>query len=401
MSASDFMTRAESGRGDVVAFLRDLIALPSPSCAEEAVARRVTAEMDAVGFDDARIDPMGNVVGRIGNGSFELLLDAHMDTVGIGDRSAWPHDPFAGKVEEGTVFGRGASDNKGALAAQVHAGKLIAERGLDGADVTVYVAGTVMEEDCDGLALGYLIESLGGVDAVVLGECTNLAVYRGHRGRMEMKVTTKGISAHASAPERGTNAVTAMAPIVAEVDALDGRLATDAFLGKGTIAVTKIECETASLNAIPDACTIYLDRRLTDGETRASAIAEVESLADGTGATVEVPEYAEPSYTGLVLTTDKYYPTWVLDADHSLVRAGVAAAEAALGRTPAVDKWTFSTNGVSSAGRLGIPTIGFGPSEERWAHTVLDQCPVDDLVASVAFYAALPRAVAGQGVKPR
>jgi putative selenium metabolism hydrolase len=331
----------------------------------------------------------------------KLLLDAHMDTVGVGDRSAWPHDPFAGKVENDIVFGRGASDNKGALAAQVHAGELMAERGLDGADVTVYVVGTVMEEDCDGLALGYVIESLGGVDLVVLGECTNLAVYRGHRGRMEMKVATKGLSAHASAPERGTNAVTAMAPIVADVDALDARLATDAFLGKGTIAVTKIECETPSLNAIPDSCTIYLDRRLTQGETRDSAIAEVQELAARTGATVEVLEYAEPSYTGLVLTTDKYYPAWVLDPEHPLVRAGVAAGEAALGRTPVVDKWIFSTNGVSSAGSLGIPTIGFGPSEERWAHTVLDQCPVDDLVASMAFYAALPRAVIEQEVKPR
>jgi putative selenium metabolism hydrolase len=397
----DYRSHAESLRTEVVRFLRELIALPSPSCGEGEVAQRVGAEMEALGYDDARIDPMGNAVGRIGTGSVKLLLDAHMDTVGIGDRSAWPHDPFAGKVDNGIVFGRGASDNKGALAAQVYAGKLIAERGLDGADVTVYVVGTVMEEDCDGLALGYLIESLGGVDAVVLGECTNLAVYRGHRGRMEIKVTTKGLSAHASAPERGANAVTAMAPIVSEIDALNGRLASDDFLGRGSIAVSKIECETASLNAIPDSCSIYLDRRLTEGETRDSAVAQVEDVARGAEATVEVLEYAEPSFTGLVLPTDKYYPTWVLDPSHALVRAGVAAAEAALDHTPAVGKWTFSTNGVSSAGRLGIPTIGFGPSEEKWAHTVLDQCPVEDLVAAMAFYAALPRAVITEGVEKR
>jgi putative selenium metabolism hydrolase len=384
-----------------VRFLRELIALPSPSRGEEAVARRVVAEMEALGYDDARIDPMGNAVGRIGDGAVKLLLDAHMDTVGIGDQSAWPHDPFEGKVENGVVFGRGASDNKGALAAQVYAGKLIAERGLDGADVSVYIVGTVMEEDCDGLALGYVIESLGGVNLVVLGECTNLGVYRGHRGRMEMKVTTKGLSAHASAPERGVNAVTAMAPIVLDITSLNSRLANDAFLGKGSIAISKIECETASLNAIPDSCTIYVDRRLTEGETRDSAVAELESIARGTEAMVEVLEYSEPSYTGLVLPTDKYFPTWVLEPDHAFVRAGVEAAQAALGRTPTVDKWTFSTNGVASAGRLGIPTIGFGPSEETWAHTVLDQCPVADLVAAMAFYAALPRAVTNEEVEER
>jgi putative selenium metabolism hydrolase len=255
-----------------------------------------------------------------------------------------------------------------------------------------------MEEDCDGLALGYaLTQTIPGADAVVLGECTNLALYRGHRGRMEMTVTTEGTSAHASAPERGQNAVTAMAPIVMEVSDLNDRLADDAFLGKGTVAVTKIECDTASVNAIPDACTIYLDRRLTSGESRESALKEVESLPSMAEARLEIPSYGRPSYSGHVIETDKYFPTWALEEDHSLVRAGVAAAKTALGDAPHVGKWTFSTNGVSSAGRLGIPTVGFGPSEERWAHTVLDQCPVDHLVASIAFYAALPAAMTHEG----
>jgi putative selenium metabolism hydrolase len=395
---SEYLRLAADMRADVVDFLREIVSLPSPSGGEQEVAERVLREMKALGYEEAGIDPLGNAVGRVGNGRTRLLLDAHMDTVGVGDAAAWPHDPFEGKVADGVVFGRGASDNKGALAAQVYAGRLLAERALDGADVTVYVVGTVMEEDCDGLALGYAIEQLGGVDAVVLGECTNLSVHRGHRGRMEMKVVTKGISSHASAPERGRNAVTAMAPLVLDVDALNHRLPDDDFLGGGTVAVTKIECETASLNAIPDLCAIYLDRRLTQGETRASALAEIEALAPAGDTAVEVLTYARPSYTGLALRTDKYYPTWQLGPDHPLVRAGVAAGERALGSRPAVGKWTFSTNGVSSAGRLGIPTIGFGPSEERWAHTVWDQCPIEHLVASIAYYAALPAAVTEMGV---
>lgn len=388
---SEYLHAADNYRDSVTEFLRDLIALPSPSCEEKAVAERVVEEMKSLGYEEAFIDPMGNAVGRVGEGPTKIVLDAHMDTVGVGNPMAWPHDPFEGKITDGVVFGRGASDNKGALAAQVYAGKLMSERGLDGANVSMYVVGTVMEEDCDGLALGYVLtETITGVDAVVLGECTNLDVYRGHRGRMEMKVVTTGLSSHASAPERGDNAVSRMAPIVLAVEHLNQKLADDAFLGKGTVATTKIECDTASLNAIPDSCAIYLDRRLTAGETRASAVGEIEALLPR-GATVEVLKYAEPSHTGMVLETDKYYPTWVLDEDHSLMKAGIAAGEAALGRTPSSGRWTFSTNGVSSAGMLGIPTIGFGPSQEKWAHSVLDQCPVDDLVASIAYYAALPR----------
>jgi putative selenium metabolism hydrolase len=396
---TELMAQAGSYRDDVTGFLRDIIAIPSPSCREKNVAERVVTEMNRLGYDEAFIDPMGNAIGRIGDGALKLVLDAHMDTVGIGDPGAWPHDPFTGKLDDGIVYGRGASDNKGAVAAEVYGGKLMKDRSLDGADVTVYVVGTVMEEDCDGLALGYVLsETISDVNAVLLGECTNLAVYRGHRGRMEIRVTTKGSSAHASAPERGDNAVAAMAPVVTEIGSLNERLRNDDFLGKGTIAVTKIECDTASLNAIPDRCSIYLDRRLTEGETLDSAIEEVASLASAKNCAIEVLTYAEPAYTGLVLETEKYFPTWTLEVEHPLVRAGVSAAEIALGSSPSVDKWTFSTNGVSSAGRLGIPTIGFGPSEERWAHTVDDQCPVDHLVAAMAFYAALPTPVA-EGMK--
>jgi putative selenium metabolism hydrolase len=397
MSAGSMLGDAEERREDVTTFLRDLIAIPSPSCGEADVAQRVLVEMKRLAYDEAYTDPMGNVIGRVGDGALKLVLDAHLDTVGVGDPQRWPQDPYAGALRDGIVFGRGASDNKGAVAAQVYAGAVLAQRGLEGADVTVYVVGTVMEEDCDGLALGYVLsETIGGADAVVLGECTGLDVYRGHRGRMEMKVTKVGRSAHASAPERGDNAVTAMAPLVIDVHALNQRLEPGGLLGKGTIAVSKIECATASLNAIPDLCSIYLDRRLGDGETQDSALSEMRSLPHFGNASIDVPLYAEPSYTGMTLKTEKYYPTWLLEDGHVLVRAGLAAGEAVMGRRPDVGQWTFSTNGVASAGRMGIPTIGFGPSEERWAHTVEDQCPVDHLVTSMAFYAALPRALADE-----
>jgi putative selenium metabolism hydrolase len=391
---------AQSYRDDVTGFLRDIVAIPSPSGGEGDVAKRIVEEMERLGYDEAGTDGMGSVIGRIGNGARKIVLDAHIDTVGVGDPASWAYDPYEGKVENDIVFGRGTSDNKGAVAAQVYSGKVMKDLGIADTDATVYVVGTVMEEDCDGLALGYaLTESLEGVSAVILGEATGGLVYRGHRGRMEIKVTTKGVSAHASAPERGDNAITAMAPLVAEIDELNERLAVDEFLGKGTVAVTKIECETPSLNAIPDSCTIYLDRRLTVGEDRDSAIDEVMSLASAQGVGVEILGYQEPAYTGLVVPTEKYFPTWVLPEDHPVVVAGVLAGEKAFGAAPATGRWVFSTNGISSMGRLGIPTIGYGPSEERWAHSVLDQCPIEDLVNSMAYYAALPEAFAQAGIQ--
>lgn len=396
---SEYLEAAERYRDDVTAFLRELVALPSPSGGEEAVSRHIVARMEALGYDDAFVDEMGNAVGRIGSGSTTIVFDSHIDTVGIGDPDAWTFDPYEGKVEDGVVYGRGAGDDKGCMAAMVYAGKVMAERGLDGADATVYVIGTVMEEDCDGLALGHaLTETIPSPGCVIIGESTNLDIYRGQRGRMEMKVTITGRSAHASAPERGVNAVALMAPLIEEVTALNERLTPHDFLGKGTVAVTKVECETASLNAIPASCTIYLDRRLTAGETLESAVKEIESLPSAGEAKVEVLRYAEPSWTGKTIETDKYYPTWVLEEDHPLVASAASAVETALGSKPGISKWVFSTNGVSSAGRLGIPTVGFGPGIETHAHTTEDQCPIEHLVRAVAGYAAMPKAICDGGL---
>ncbi|HEX9636656.1 MAG TPA: YgeY family selenium metabolism-linked hydrolase [Acidobacteriota bacterium] len=373
-------------------FLRDIIAIPSPSGGESAVAQRILEEMQALGYDEARLDAYGNVLGRIGRGSPAVLFDSHIDTVGVGDRAAWPWDPFQGKEEDGWIYGRGASDNKGGLAAMVHAGGLIRDLGLH-ADCTVYVCGSVCEEDSDGIGYKGLFE-LEKIrpDYVVLGECTDLAIYRGHRGRMEIRATIRGRSCHASAPERGDNPITKMAQFLPRIPELNGRLKDDAFLGKGTIAATKIECQTPSLNAVPDSCTVYFDRRLTRGETKQTAVAELEQIF-GAAAEVEILEYDQPSHTGARLAMEKYYPTWVLDEDHVLVQAGVDAFRGLFGKPPKVDKWTFSTNGVYTMGVAGVPTIGLGPAREEYAHSVQDRVEVEDLVQAMAFYAAVPGAL--------
>ncbi|MCK5582665.1 MAG: M20/M25/M40 family metallo-hydrolase, partial [Elusimicrobiales bacterium] len=209
---------------NIVNFARDLVRISSFSMKEGPVAKRILKEMKKVGFDKAKIDKMGNVIGFIGKGKKKIMMDAHMDTVGVGDKSAWKIDPFAGILKNGVIYGRGATDQKLSMASMVYAGKIIKELKLYN-DFTLMIVGSCQEEDCDGLPLLHIInkEKLKP-DFVILTEPTNLAVYRGHRGRMEMKVIVKGKSCHASAPERGDNAVIKMTAIAQEITALNKKL---------------------------------------------------------------------------------------------------------------------------------------------------------------------------------
>lgn len=381
---------AQEYQEDMVKFLRDIIAIPSVSCHEQAVVERIAAEMQRQGFDEVRLDRIGNVIGRVGHGPLKILYDSHIDTVGIADPKAWDCDPFLGKVVDGVVHGRGASDNKAAIATMVYGARIMKD--LDLSELcTLYVVGVVEEESCDGWAVKEMIEHEGVVpDYVVLGECTDLAIYRGHRGRIEFKIVTKGVSCHASAPERGENAVYKMLPIIAGIEALQGKLADHAFLGRGSIAVTMMECKTGSLNTVPDECTIYIDRRTTVGETLETCFAEILALPGMAEARLEMLQYDDPSWTGYAKRVDKYFPTWMLEEDHVLVESGVHTAELLFAEKPRIDKWAFGTDGSSLMGKLSIPTIGFGPSEEKWAHTVHDQVSLDHLRKATMFYALFP-----------
>ncbi|OGR79075.1 MAG: selenium metabolism hydrolase [Elusimicrobia bacterium GWC2_64_44] len=377
---------------DMIKFMRDMIAIPSESCQEKAVVLRIKKEMQKTGFDKITIDPMGNIIGRIGKGKTVIAMDAHIDTVGIGSLKEWKWNPYKGKVDKGIIYGRGASDQEGGMVSMVYAGKILKDLGLD-KDFTLYVVGSVQEEDCDGLCWQYIYkEDKLRPDCVIITEPTNLNIYRGHRGRMEIAVTTYGVSCHGSAPERGKNAVYMMAKVANEIEKLNTRLKGDKFLGKGTVTISYIDCKTPSLCAVPNQSYIHLDRRLTKGETKALAVKQVTDAVKRTGLKpsefkVEVLRYDTPSYTGLKYPTEKYYPTWVLEESHPVCKAGVKTFENAFGKAPLVDKWTFSTNGIATMGMFGIPTIGFGPANEKFAHSVNDQVPVDHLVKAAAFYA--------------
>jgi putative selenium metabolism hydrolase len=383
---------AQSYEADIVQFLRDLIAIPAESCQEGPVIQRIRQEMEKVGFDEIRVDPLGNILGRIGSGKHVIMMDSHTDTVGVGDPKEWAWDPYHGKVEDGYIYGRGACDQRAGMASMVYAGKLIKQLGLLG-DYTLYVVGSVQEEDCDGLPWLYILKEDGiHPECVVITEPSQLRIYRGHRGRMEIEVHLRGKSCHASAPERGDNPIYKMSRLVEEVEKLNTRLREDPFLGKGSIAVTEIRSLSPSLCAVPRACSIHLDRRLTAGETKESALAEVKALPGAENAEIEILTYETPSYTGLKYPMEKYYPTWVLAESDPLAKAAVSAYQSLWHKPPVVDKWTFSTNGVGSMGLMGVPTIGFGPGEEEVAHSVGERVPIRHLVEAAQFYAAFPLA---------
>ena len=393
------LAQARHHERNVAGFLRDLIAIKSVSSEEEAVIRRVEREMIASGYDEVRIDPMGNILGRIGSGPRVLAFDAHVDTVDVGNAANWTVDPLRGDERDGVIYGRGACDMKGALASIVYGGRIIKDLGLEG-DVTLWVVGSVQEEDCDGLCWQYIInEDKLRPEAVVITEPTNLAIYRGHRGRMEIEVRTSGVSCHGSAPERGVNAVYRMAPIVADIERLNERLGGEPFLGKGTVTISEIRSTSPSLCAVADSATIHLDRRLAATDTLESAVREIEELPSvkAAGAQVVVLDYAVPSWRGLTYPTKKYYPTWLLPEDHPLLQVAVGTYDELFGEAPEISRWVFSTNGVAVMGMHGIPCIGFGPGNEVFAHMATEQIPVEHLVKAAAWYAAFPLAYTAIG----
>jgi putative selenium metabolism hydrolase len=390
------MSLAEKYRDYTAENLSRLVKIKSVSKEEKDVNLELKKQMEAAGFDEVRIDPLGNVIGRIGKGKKILAIDAHMDTVDVGNRDNWSFDPFSGEIKDGFVHGRGTVDQEGGAASFITAGRILKELNFL-RDVTVYFVGSVMEEDCDGLCWKYIVEEDKiKPDAVICTEPTNLNIYRGHRGRMEMEVSFRGVSAHGSAPERGENAIYMASRACLEIEKLNERLKTDEFLGKGSITVSEIVSGSPSLCAVADYAKIHLDRRLTWGETKDSAAAEIREIIKNMDAEVNVLDYEEKAYTGLSYGMEKYYPTWKIPADHPVIRVGVDTFKELFGKEPKVDKWTFSTNAVTIKGFYDIPVIGFGPGNEVLAHAPDEKVPVDHLVNAAAFYALYAYAFGNQ-----
>jgi putative selenium metabolism hydrolase len=374
-------------------FLRDLVSIPSPSGGERLVCERVTRELEALGFAEVHTDGMGNVLGRLGSGPRVLAFDAHVDTVGITDPTAWRFDPFRGTIQDGILYGRGASDQKAGLATMVHGLSLLGRVGVP-EDLSIWLTATVLGEACVGLSWQYLVREHGlRPEAVVIAMPSHLGICRGQRGRVELEIETRGVSTHASHPDRGENAVYAMTPIVQAVARLHREMDSEhPLLGRGSLAVTSISSEAPSLTALPDRCLIHVDRRITLGEDRELVLRQLSDLPEVAAAKAEVRllRWESPSWRDLVYPTDMFFPAWETPADGAIVLASVEAARQVLGREPRFHRSAFSSNACATAGMFSIPTVGFGPADEIHSHSNLDQVPLVQLVPAMAFYATLP-----------
>ena len=381
-----------------IEFLRDLVRIRSYSGEEEAIATRVAEEMRRVGFTQVYRDRAGSVVGRLGKGTQRLLLNAHMDTVGVGNPAAWNDDPFSGALRDGMVYGRGSVDMKSGLAAALYSAKALLANDLP-LKGELIMAAVVQEEPAEGVAMRVLVEEEGlWPSFVVLAEPTNLDIALGHRGRVELLVSTEGRACHGSAPELGENALVAASKVIFGVELLAQQLGEDAKLGKGSIAVTGIVCPSSSRNMVPDHCELIIDRRLTLGETSERAVHELRQVLEreGVRGEVRIAPRETRTYTGYVNRGQEYYPPWLMPDDSPLVKAALRGVERALEHRPRLRAWAFSTDGAYTRGEAGIPTIGFGPGDDRLAHTANEQVSARDLLLAAEGYVQIALELLGK-----
>ena len=399
----EILAKASAYRDETAKILSELVRTKSYSAQEKDAAMKVKELCESYGFDEVRIDGLGSVVARIGNGPKQLAIDGHIDTVETGDLDQWERDPFSGDIEDGIVYGRGTSDQKGGVASMITAGRILKELDYD-EEYSVYLTFTVMEEDCDGMCWRYLVEEEKlKPDFILSTEPTSCRLYRGQRGRMEMVVRLAGISSHGSAPERGESAAYKAGRATLAMEQLNAKLEPDedGFLGKGTVVVSQIDAHGPSQCAVPDQAMLYLDRRLTWGEDKELAIGQVRSeIAKAIGepeenVRVTMPEYTRRGWKNADYGQELYFPTWKTPEEHPIVQGGAKAYETLYNKRPVIDKWTFSTNLVSATGMHEIPGIGFGPGDEDQAHAPNEMTRVADLEICSAFYAMLPYTLSG------
>ncbi len=375
-------------QSEIIEFLQDLIRIKSYSGEEEQIIKFIQKKMITLGFDEVKIDGMGNLLGRVGNGDKLIMLDSHVDTVHVNDAEEWVHPPFDAIIENGYINGRGSVDMKSSVAASIYAA-VIAKRNNQLEGKTVYVSCTVQEEDCDGENLKHLFEEFGlKPEYVIICEPSNNNIAIGHRGKAQVAIKTKGVAAHGAAPELGINAVYEMADIISRVEKLNDTL-SEKEGPKGTVVLSNISSTSDSLNAVPSECEIYLDRRTVLEESKEDIIKEMDELVKGKDASWQIGTLERTSWTGLKITYEPFHTAWKLDEDHELYQAAVKAYTNHFKTKPSkFEYWEFSTNAVTPV-VMGIPTIGFGPGDYKLAHMRDERCKVDDVLDACNFYIEL------------
>ncbi len=370
---------------------KNLINISSDTGNEAEMAAEVKKIMKRFDYDEIKEDSLGNVIGRIGEGSKKIIFDAHMDTVPSGDDSNWTTDPYQGTFKGDKLYGRGACDDKGSLVSFLYTGKAIKKLNLAD-EFTVYISASIMEETCEGVALGKMLDEQNiDPDFAVVGEPSDFKICRGHRGRMLLEAVFSGKSVHASVHEDDNHAIYKATPFIEAVKDLNKRLPEDPVLGKGDICVTKVEVETNSLNSTPTKCRVIMDRRTTTVDSKDSVLKELSELSGAEEAEISLMTFNDETYKGSEIKAEEYFPAWILDEKHELIEAGKKAFEEYYREKPNIDVWGFSTNGNYTMGKAGIPTLGFGPGKGENCHINDEYIDINDVAEAIGFYSLLPK----------
>ena len=403
----DLNVLAEEVRDDVVALARKLVRTPSLSGAEGTLAQVLVDTMKELGYDRVFTDKIGNVIGII-EGEQDgpsIMYNSHMDHVDPGEESLWEFPPYGGTVADGFIHGRAASDVKCGIASQIYAGYLLKKSSIPFRGKYIFT-GVVQEEPAEMFGMRHLCDTTFpendlAFDLMVSSEATDLDLYLGHRGRVEIEVTSYGRTSHGSAPWLGVNAVYKMMPVLERVQEMSASLPEDEFLGQASCTLTRISCSPGELSITPDKCTVSLDRRMVRGETPEQAVAEISAILEELSAAdpefkaeAKIRTVTETSYTGVSAECPKYMHAWVTEQDHVFVKDCISALNK-IGQSPSFGRWDFGTDASYITGVLGIPSIGYSPMEEQYAHRPIDRCNIDKIIKATAGNAAIALEILG------
>jgi len=391
---------------DLTSFTAGLINIPSFTGQEQEMAEAVLKKLQEVGVDEAWIDGIGNVTGVLygaGEGP-NILLSGHLDIVPAGRLENWQHDPFGGEIDaQGNLHGRGAADMKGGLAAILFTMQLF--KGLKDQGIrlpgNLIFSGVVYEEAAEMFGMEYLVtktlpEKGLSFDVCYLAEPTSGRIHLGHRGKVELVLTTRGRTAHSSSPWMGINALEKMTPVLERIfNQIGPNLPSHPQLGKCSITVTNLVCRPGALSIIPDECEISIDRRYLPGEDLPGILqsfdelfAELKASDPEFEASIRARTILETSYTGYQKEVQKHHPVWILEVDHPFVQKTRQALQR-VGLPAEIGYWRGGTDASMTAGLLGIPTIGYSGAEESLAHTPEEHIPLRVLAEDVEAYVSI------------
>jgi succinyl-diaminopimelate desuccinylase len=368
----------------LVAFTQRLVQTPSPSRQEKEVSRIYAEELEAIGFDEVRVDSMWNITGILSGESPELrvLFNGHLDHAEPGEMES----PYSGEIIDGkpfgtegpVIWGRGAVDMKGAIAAMAYAGKAIKDAGVK-LKKSIAVTAVVREEEARGEGVKFLLDDSGiSADMSVSGEATGLDICLGHRGKLEYTVTIYGKTAHAAMPELGINAIFKMNDFISELRR-NYHPPTHPVLGECTYTIIDAGAAPGRLTPItPDQCWVAFDRRYLPTESAASVQSEVEDI-------FRTLEAKDPEFKATI-ANDKDFPPFLCEEHEDVVRIMRQARKEVVGADTKPRSWRFGVDGTFLHAR-GMPCVGLGPGIESYAHTPQDHIPIDQLIASCEIYA--------------